>query len=45
MSWSIQKTVGKPGKVKEQIAPQFDQASRSYAGKTEQKDVESARSR
>lgn len=43
MSWSIQKTVGKPDKVKAQIAPQFDSASRSYSGKTEQKDVESAR--
>lgn len=43
MSWSIQKTVGAPDKVRAAIEPLFDQAAKCYAGKTEEQDVLSAK--
>lgn len=39
MSWSITERFGKPEKIRERVATEFDTAAKMYAGKTEETDV------
>lgn len=43
MSWSIQKKIGTPDKMKEVLAPEFDAQAKNYAGKPEEQDVLAAK--
>ena len=43
MSWSVSKIIGKPEGVKACANEMFDRQAKNYEGKTEAKDVESAR--
>lgn len=43
MSWSIQKKIGAPDKVRAAVEPEFDNAAKCYAGKPEEQDVLAAK--
>jgi len=43
MSWSIQKTIGRPAAVKAAVDPLFDQSAKNYAGQAEEQDVLAAK--
>ena len=43
MSWSIQKTIGKPEAVRPAVDAAFDAAAKQYEGKTEADDVLAAK--